>query len=397
MKRKRLLPIFIALIVLAFSSIPSLKSSAQNSEEEPDFIVTLALMAVADDQLDTVLDTSDLANMRDMVGDYYKVLPYSQMDEEKADSMRQERKTILAGLDSKINYQNSLADRSLVTYFAAMSQAQDPYTMNFERKNNPYEDNDYYQILLSILSNKHRPDPAVVALLKARLERDSQSTLQKNLDGHVAATVENGDQLVAQNSDATYDFTAGLSKEAYLDQLRQTKPLVFINNGARDVQVIVEYYAPPEGVAISAPGLNLTVSGENSVMANGFPQGNYTFCVDWQTDMDTDGDGLKDYDKMVTHIWLSSAHSDDPGMAEEVYVNSVGTATPLGRCDGFKGESPETEIFMTELIMTEDDPQQWIAAAEIAEDIAAPPSATDFWDQGESSSEEEDDPQGGSD
>ncbi|MEA3326884.1 MAG: hypothetical protein U9R53_06185, partial [Chloroflexota bacterium] len=42
-------------------------------------------------------------------------------------------------------------------------------------------------------------------------------------------------------------------------------------------------------------------------------------------------------------------------------------------------------------------PQQWIAAAEIAEDIAAPPSATDFWDQGESSSEEEDDPQGGSD
>jgi len=396
LKRKRLLPIFITLIVIAFTSIPSLKSSAQNSEEKPDFIVTLALMAVSDDRLDTLLDTSDLANMRDMVDDYYKVLPYSQMDEEKANSMRQEKSIILASLDSKIDYQNSLADRSLMVFSAAMVLGHDPDKINYEG-HTVGADLNYYETLLEVLSAKHTPDPAVVALLKARLERDSQSTLQKNLDGHVAATVENGDQLIAQNSGTTYDFTAGLSKEAYLDQLRQTKSLVFINNGARDVQVIVEYYAPPEGVAISAPGLNLTVPGENSVMANGFPQGNYTFCVDWQTDMDTDGDGFKDFDKMVTHIWLSSAHSDDPGMAEEVYVNSVGTATPLGRCDGFKGESPETEIFMTELLMTEDDPQQWIAAAEIAEDIAAPPSDTDFWDQGEGSSEEEGDPQGGSD
>ena len=151
--------------------------------------------------------------------------------------------------------------------------------------------------------------------------------------------------------------------------------------------VSIEYYAPPKGLAISAPGLNLTVAKENQVTATGFPQGNYTFCAHWQTDLDTNNDGVKDYDRMVTHIWLSSASPDDPNMAEEVYVNSVGTATPTGRCDGFVGEAPETEELMTEIFMTEDDPQISEVPPQEATDTG---QDTDFSDQEEETQDTQD-------
>ncbi len=45
------------LIVLLLSLFyPSTAISAQSQDEDPDFIVTLALMALADDRLDGVMD-----------------------------------------------------------------------------------------------------------------------------------------------------------------------------------------------------------------------------------------------------------------------------------------------------------------------------------------------------
>ena len=81
---------------------------------------------------------------------------------------------------------------------------------------------------------------------------------------------------------------------------------------------------------------------------------------------------------MVTHIWLSSAHSDDPNTAEAVYVNSVGTTTPTGRCDGFKGEAPQTEELMAENFMTEGDP---IVNQVPSDDETDSEDGTDLWDQ----------------
>jgi hypothetical protein len=369
--RKSLLQIIILLMVIILV-IPSSLISAQNNDKAPDFIVTLALMAVADDRLDGVLDKSDLANLREMVNDYYENKKFEKLDEDARTALKNEKAKLLSALDRKIDLDHRNSTIAIMNYLTSVT---DVYEADGSFKDSIDEDYLSYSIFYA-LSGEYRPDSAVVEMLNKRLDQDKDQALTTGLDGHTTTTIQGGDQIM----DTVYDFSAGLSKAAYIEQLSQTKPLHFINNGARDVTVSVEYYAPPKGVAISAPGLNLTVQKENSVLASGFPQGNYTFCAHWQTDLDTDGDGVKDYDRMVTHIWLSSAHSADPDNAEEVYVNSVSTATPIGRCDGFKGEAPQTEDLMAEIFMTEDDIQ--VSELPQQEDSDSEGGA-DFWDQGE--------------
>lgn len=371
----------ILFSLLTLLSTPLMKSSAQSDDEDPDFLITLALMAAVDDRMDGVLDVADLANLRDLVDEYYANKRGYNMTLEQSESLDQQKTLILYTLDSKI-YHRYNARRAISTLFFGLfpigdneyvRDPNDPSIINVDEIA-------LHNRVMDTLSGGYKPEQAVIDLLNQRLEQDTQGNMEKGLDGYVADTIAGGKQIVSQSSDLTYDFSAGLSKDAYLEQLGQTKPLVFINNGARDVTVSVEYYAPPEGVAISAPGLNLTVPAENKVAATGFPQGNYTFCAHWQTDLDTNGDGIKDYDRMVTHIWLSSAHSDDPNSAEQVYVNSVGTATPIGRCDGFLGEAPQTEKLMAEIFMTESDSP-----------VVGEPedNGADFWDQGDESDAED--------
>jgi hypothetical protein len=188
--------------------------------------------------------------------------------------------------------------------------------------------------------------------------------------------------------------------------------LILTNWGTREVQVVVEYYEPPVGLNASAPSINVSVPPDASIFLDGFPQGNYVFCAHWQTDLDTDGDGLKDYDRMVTHGWISSAPNVDIRQTREVYVSSPFSPTPTGRCDGFKGEAPQTETFMSEFDVTDTDPTNWMAAAETpdedlsgydassddvttgevgGEDDSEPSGGADFWDQGDGDDENGDD------
>jgi hypothetical protein len=365
---------FCLLIALC---IPLATTSAQSDEDGSDFIITLALMAVADNRMDNVLTTPDLANIRDMVDEYFANLPYRQMSSEFEYRVRTTRDALVNTLDAKIAFQKTFDARVNTAFFKAVKDGYD----TFRKDPNPLDSASEY-ILMDTLSaaGEFKPDIVFLDMLNGILERDYENTLEKDLDGHVAETVEGGDQFIAQSSDSVYDFSAGLSKEEYRDQLSQLKPVVFINNGSRDVTVSIEYYAPPKDMPLSAPGLNMTVKGGQSVTPGPLPQGNYTFCAHWETDMDTDGDGLKDFDRMVTHTWLSSGHSDDPAGAEEVYVNSVGTATPIGRCDGFKGEAPQSEAVMTENFMTEADNSPMEEKA--VEPVNPEPNA-DFWDQEE--------------
>jgi len=385
MKIKHKIPkvvIFCSLLILL---LPLMTSAAQSDDQEPDFLITLALMAVADDRMDGVMDTADLSNLRALVDEYYDTLPYSQLNNEQEYRIRAGRDAIINALDAKIAFESNRSDKK--TNVILLQKMVDGF-QTFKREENPFEQASEY-ILMDVIASigEYQADPVYLDLLRVSLQKDYEKTLNNHLDGSVADSFEGGDQFVAQNSDTVYDFSAGLTKEAYLAKLSQTKPLVFINNGARDVTVSIEYFAPPKGLAISAPGLNLTVAKENQVTATGFPQGNYTFCAHWQTDLDTNNDGVKDYDRMVTHIWLSSASPDDPNMAEEVYVNSVGTATPTGRCDGFVGEAPETEELMTEIFMTEDDPQISEVPPQEATDTG---QDTDFSDQEEETQDTQD-------
>jgi len=389
MKSKHIFPIIIIFSLLLVLLLPLMTSSAQNDEQEPDFLITLALMAVADDRMDGVMGTDDLANLRTLVDEYYSNKSIYQMTSEAAETLTQQKKSLLSALDKKIDDQKNRVARAQTALLFSLSRIGDQfYVPDVNDPNSLVVDEQALNNrIMGILAGGHKPDQNLLDLLKQRLDQDEQGNLEKDLDGHVADSIEGGDQLLSQTSDTVYDFSAGLTKEAYLEKLSQTKPLVFINNGARDVTVSIEYYAPPKGLAISAPGLNLTVAKENQVTATGFPQGNYTFCAHWQTDLDTNNDGIKDYDRMVTHIWLSSASPDDPDMAEEVYVNSVGTATPTGRCDGFVGEAPKTEELMTEIFMTEDDPQISEVPPQEATDTG---QDADFWDQGEETQEAQD-------
>lgn len=380
MNMKQVVPMLAIVCILVILSIPMMASSAQSGDEAPDFLITLALMAVADDRMDGVLNTADLSNLRDLVDEYYSNQRVYQMTPEMSEALNHQKITLLNALDQKIEDQLYRVNQAQTTLLFSLSRIGDHHYVRDENDPNSLnvDEKALNDQIMGILAGGHKPDQSLIDLLNQRLDQDVQGSLEKDLDGHVAKTIEGGDQWVAQTSDTTYDFSAGLSKEAYLDLISQTKPLLFINHGARDVTVSIEYYVPPEGLAISAPGLNLTVPKENKITANGFPQGNYTFCAQWQTDMDTDGDGIKDYDRMVTHIWLSSAHSDDPNTAEVVYVNSVGTATPIGRCDGLKGEAPQTETLMAEIFMTEGD----IVVSEApSEGDTDSDEGADFWDQ----------------
>jgi hypothetical protein len=368
------------LCILTILFIPVMASSAQSDDQAPDFLITLALMAVADDRMDGVMDTADLANLRALVDEYYSNKSIYQMTPETSQTLNQQRTSLLNALDKKIEDQRYSVNRAQTTLLFSLSRIGDDQYVRDENDPNilNVDEQALNDRIMGILADGPKPDQNLTDLLNQRLNQDAQGNLEKDLDGHVANSIVGGDQLVAQTSDTTYDFSAGISKEAYLEQLSQTKPLVFINNGARDVTVSIEYYAPFKGVAFSAPGLNLTVSKENRVATTGFPQGNYVFCADWETDLDTNGDGIKDYDRMVTHIWLSSAAPDDPNTAEPVYVNSVGTSTPTGRCDGFMGEAPQTEKLMTEIFMTEDDDQ---ISGVLPQEEADPGGDADFWDQ----------------
>lgn len=385
--------------------IPIQTALSQNQDDDPDFIVTLALMAVADDRLDGVMDTSALSNLRAVVDEYYTQKNYMQLDEATGTALNAQRQLILTALDKKIENKKSLTHRAQVGLFVSMSGSTDEiYQRSPEIAGDPYD------LFISALSSGYDPDPALKDMLQQRLAKGTQTASQANLDGHVAATIEGGDQVMDQSSEAVYDFSAGMDYNPQEPDEIVLLPLIFINMGGKDVRVIIEYYEPPVGLGSWAPSINLTVPGGSEVIKAGFPQGNYVFCADWLTDLDTDNDGLRDYDRAVIHGWVSSADLPDIQMGRDIYVNALHSSTPSGQCDGFKGEAPSTETVMKEVMMAESDPQQWVANAEPDESIAGNTGeesptgdntqggetdeedtqqspGSDFWDQGDEGEE----------
>jgi hypothetical protein len=253
-----------------------------------------------------------------------------------------------------------------------------------------------------VLTTGHQPNPEAMAMLQQRLAAGTQSALAQDLDGQVAAGVQGGSALVSQSSGAVYDFDAGLTPADA--QTVQPRPINFTNIGSTTVHVSVEYYQPPKGLAVGSPGMNVEVPGQGSVVMTGFPQGNYVFCVDWETDLDTDGDGVKDYDRAVVRGWVSTAHPEDPQQAQVIQVSASSSPTPIGRCGGFAGEAPSTEEALTETAMTEDDPD-YVVVEPTEKDTEEPPAddqdggdswgdgdggspGADFWDQGDGSDED---------
>ena len=367
MRKRRFLTVLFSLIfclLQIFVVLPT-ESAAAQDQEDPDFIVTLALMAVADDRMDDVMDTSALSNLRAVVDEYYTQQGYQQMDATTASALNDQRQLILTALDKKIKNQQTLVYRAQVGLFVGMVDSIDErYQNDPDTWGNPYD------IFRAALSSGYEPDPRLKDLLQQRLAQGTQSAVQASLDGNVAAGIPGGDQVVAQNTDTIYDFSAGQSVGVQEPEEIVPKPLIFINGGNREVRVIIEYYEPPIGLSASAPGMNVQIAGGNTVVLDGFPQGNYVFCFDWETDMDRDNDGFKDFDRAVIHTWVSSAQEEDFSLARTIKVMASYSETPIGRCDGFKGEAPLTETVMVELGATESDPQHWVAVIEpAAEDV----------------------------
>ena len=386
MKRKSiLLPIgVLSLLVMLVSLIhPSSTISAQSEDGDPDFIVTLALMALADDRMDGVMDASALSDMRVVLDEYYEQKRLYHMDEETSAALSHQKQVIMGALDQKIDFDKSYDYRVKMGLFAGTIDA-------FARQ----DIDDPYSIFRAALFSSYHPDPEIIAMLQQRLANDTQTALQDNLNGNLAETVENGDALI----DTKYDFNAGQSADESAAEAAYG-PLMFVNTGERDVHLVIEYYEPPVGMSISAPSLDTILPGGSSITQDGFPAGSYVFCVDWETSMDTDGDGIKDYDQAVFHSWISNLHSAGDLEANAVHVGASFSPTPTGRCDGFKGEAPQTETLMTELFKTEDDPEE-AAVEPTVESTDAADSAdwvdpteesdsspgADFWDQDDDSS-----------
>jgi hypothetical protein len=388
-KPKRLGPHWLLVLIVFLLSLFVLpyKTSAQSQDEDSDFVVTLALMAVADDRMDGVMDLSALSNLRAEVDDYYTQKSYQKMDADTQAALNHQKQVVLSALDNKIDFQNTLSYRAQLALFSAMIDGND-YSGSRDSNSNPL---DLYN---KVISTGHTPDPEAVAMLQQRLAASTSSALQHDLNANLAANVDQGAEMVSLSSSSVYDFESGKDTSVEV----QYRPLNFVNTGARTVRVSIEYYEPIQGLKISAPSLDVELPGDTNVILDGFPQGNYVFCFDWQTDLDTNGDGVKDYDRAVVHAWISPGHSQDPGYAHDVFVNAGFSETPTGRCGGFKGEAPNTEMAMSEETMTEDDPGQVVV--DPTEDIDAPTDdypnddssgdggnspGADFWDQGDGS------------
>jgi hypothetical protein len=407
MKQKSAVRVLILAIVLllGFSLIPVQFTTAQ-PEDDPDFVVTLALMAVADDRLDGVMDLSALSNLRAVVDDYYNQKSFLRMDTDTAAALNHQKQVVLSSLDKKINHQQTQSYRAQVGFFIAMTDAINPVYQQ-----GPEFFGDPYSTFIRALSSNYEPDPEAVVMLQARLSAGTQVTLQQDLDGHVASGVPDGKALVGQSSTTVYDFDAGEGEGQGGSLTVQPRPLNFTNTGGKTVFVSVEYYQPPKGLAVASPTMNVEVAAGASVVMTGFPQGNYVFCVDWQTDLDTNGDGLKDYDRAVVRGWLSGSHPADPQEAQVVQVGASFSETPTGRCGGFLGEAPSREQAMAEAGMTEDDPG-YVAAEPPKDEPVEPTGAdpvdptdddwdgedknpgADFWDQDDDNGD--DDPSGNS-
>lgn len=382
-ERHSWLYIFWLLIFLLPLFCPSQTTSAQ-AENDDDFIVTLALMAVADDRMDGVMDTADLSNIRDLVDEYYTQKSYLRQSETTAAALADQRSMIVNALDQKIKNQKFGGLAAAIGLFGGLIDANDEDFQKF--RNITDQDSDPFDLYNSALSSGPRPNPLLLDMLQERLSKNTEDSLNRNLDGQVATTIPDGLELVVQSYTNERDYYAGLRSGAFDPDEIVLQPLIFINMGGREVRVLIEYYEPPIGLESWAPGLNLFVPGNSEVLKAGFPQGNYVFCVDWLTDYDTDGDGLRDYDKAIIHGWISSGSSTDYRLTREVYVNASYSPTPTGKCDGFKGEAPETEKWIDELLNTLKDPEKFQAAAEaLAKAESMNDSANDgtTWDQGD--------------
>jgi hypothetical protein len=398
--------VFCLLIFLVPLFFPS-QSSAAQAENGDDFIITLALMAVADTRMDGVMDTADLANIRDLVDEYYTNQSYIRQSEETAMALSSQRDTILHALDAKIKNQKFGGMTAAVGLFGGLIDSNDEGYKKFQKMSG--DDSDPFDLYNQALSQGPGPNPVLLQMLEERLSKNTDDSLKRNLDGQVATTIPDGQELVDQNAENEYDFYAGLRTGDYDPEEIVVGPLIITNWGAREVQVVVEYYEPPVGLNASPPSINVSIPPDASIYLDGFPQGNYVFCAHWLTSLDTDGDGLKDYDRMVTHGWISSAPNVDIRQTREVYVSSPFSPTPTGRCDGFKGEAPQTETFMSEFDSANADPAKWAAAAETPdEDLSAydapsddattgeveggddsePSGGADFWDQGDGDDED---------
>ncbi len=369
-----LIILFLLLLIL-----PSKAISAQSQNEAPDFIVTLALMALADDRMDGVMDTAALLNLRAVVDEYYTNKNLLRMDADTAAALNHQKQVVLSELDKKINNQKTLTYRAQVGLFIAMADSTNDIYIN-----DPKTYGDPYDFYNGALSGGYEPDSEILDMLRQRLSNDTQTALQDNLNGHLAESVDNGDALIQQSTDKAYDFSAGDDSRDSVSEEEIYKPLLFINMGGKDVRVMVEYYEPPIGISASASHLDTIVPGDTEEIHDGFPMGSYVFCFDWETSLDTNDDGVKDYDRAIVHGWISERNSIDDLMFNAVYVNAMFSPTPTGRCDGFKGEAPSTETLMTEVFMAESDST---GLAVIPTDEADSPQETatssgaDFWDQ----------------
>jgi hypothetical protein len=395
MRRKFLSHFFGILIglLLITQLLPSHIISAQSQDEDPDFIITLALMAVADDRLDGVMDLSALSNLRAEVGDYYDQKSYLHMDDDTAAAFSAEKKVVLDALEKKINIrQNDDAVARIGLFIAMADSTNDAYRKDDGTYADPFE---IYQAVTSV---NYKPDPAAMALLQQRLSASTTNVLKNNLNDSLAANVDQGAELVRLSSDAVYDFEAGKGNTVEV----QYRPLNFVNAGSKTIRVSIEYYQPVHGLSVSVPPLDVELPGDTNVILDGFPQGNYVFCYDWQTDIDANGDGVKDYDRAVSHAWVSPGHPQDPGFAHDVFLYAGFSPTPIGRCDGFKGEAPSTELAMSEEGMTEDDPGPVVVEPteyDVDSTDYAPPDdssgdngdslGADFWDQDGSSTDDD--------
>ena len=410
LSRRRVWWVVFCLLILLFPLFCPSQSSAAQAENEDDFIITLALMAVADTRMDGVMDTADLANIRSLVDEYYTNQSYIRQSEATATALASQRDTILKALDAKIKNQKFGGMTAAVGLFGGLIDSNDEGYKKFQKMTG--DESDPFDLYNHALSQGPGPNPILLQMLEERMSKNTEDSLKRNLDGQVATTIPDGQELVDQNAENEYDFYAGLSTGAYDPEEIVTGPLIITNWGSREVQVVVEYYEPPVGLNASAPSINVSVPPDASIFLDGFPQGNYVFCAHWLTSLDTDGDGLKDYDRMVTHGWISSAPNVDIRQTREVYVSSPFSPTPTGRCDGFKGEAPQTETFMSEFDSANADPAKWAAVAETPdEDLLASDSNPDtssgddstggdesdssvdpdFWDQGDDEGDEDGD------
>ncbi len=377
MKKIGFLPLIIVLLLLAGLSLPAANIHAQNDDEFEDdkFVAALVSMAINYDMMAGKDEIRDLAALHGWVSDYYdKRIAKAEIDGLETGGLKLSQSLLTKSLANEIKIKRGVdvLNRFLATF-----------TNGGETKDSHWSADEDVRYIVSGYKSytpdddiEYDPETDFFTVMHSHIMTDFPTFVDLCMD---VATIQSYPSLalsISDNSDWSYSpslvntSTGGLTGQSDDDggssadfwdpgdtgsslsdsaapiggsddsdsaagRIDIHKPVRFINNSFNAVTVVVESYAPAQGLSPAVSSASTVVfPGSKSSAYLDLPQGTYTFCYYWQLDTDYNNDDYFDYHHRSTSpVTLNENSSSKPENAVTVSLNPDSTVSnPSGKC-----------------------------------------------------------------